>query len=115
MAQWAGQFSGRTHETKVQELEEAVCAAMDAFRSAREGERDKKFQAICRLCERLVAARLKALKAQRARMEEPGQHSTNPEDRISLQNRIEELEKSGVNGILREFGGENSPGGRSRA
>ena len=99
MAQWSGQFSGRTHATKVEDLEEAVSRAAAALRVARERETNDKSKAIHKLAERLLQARLKELKASISE-EALGDREART---VRLSTRRDELIASGVAGILREF------------
>ena len=107
MAQWLGQFTGRTHFTKVKDLEETLSHALDVFRTANSSEeKTKKGEAVQKLAAKLLTARLKLLKAKL--------YDTDPviEEKVAertlqiehLQQQIEEVRVNGVNGILIEFG-----------
>ena len=102
MAQWAYGYSGHTHDTKVLDVEESLQQAITAYSAAAEAERDRKSKAVHHLAERLLAARLKALRARIARFREPDyKGDTNIR---KLERHAEELQSEGVTGILREFG-----------
>ena len=103
MAQWNGQFSGLTHETKVQDIEASLRQAVAAFNSATEGERDSKSKAVRHLAERLLAARLKALRSRLCVLREPGKKRASDSRVKQLQAREQETEAQGVTGILNEF------------
>jgi hypothetical protein len=98
MAQWMGQFSGHTHGTKVGDIEESLRKAVIAI-GATPG-------AVRHLAERLLAARLKLLRARIASAAElkykEGRASS--EQVPQLKSRARELEAHGVDGILKEFG-----------
>ena len=107
MAQWNGQFTGNTHLTKVQDLEQTLSHAVTVFREANSSaELPAKEKAVQKLAAKLLTARLKLLKAQL--------YDTEPviSDELSSRNkRIETLRQQeakvrtdGVNGILIEFG-----------
>ncbi len=49
MAQWMGQFTGRTHESKVKEIEESLTKAVNAPKSATEESYDQKAKAVVHL------------------------------------------------------------------
>jgi hypothetical protein len=72
MAQWTGQFSGSTHETKVQDIQNSLRQAIKILEAASEVDRAGKLKSIRRLSERLLAARLKALRARISALTEPG-------------------------------------------
>jgi hypothetical protein len=104
MAQWAGQFSGFTHETKVQDIEISLRQAVTIFRALPEAERPEKLETIRHLSERLLAARSKALRARISALTEPGTKSLDDKQASHLRTREQELEAQGVDQILREFG-----------
>lgn len=104
MAQWTGQFSGHTHETKVQDIEDSLRLAIQTCRAASEAERTGKLKAIRHLAERLLAARLKALRARISALTEPGSKSLDDTKAAHLRSREQELQTQGVEDILREFG-----------
>lgn len=103
MAQWNGQYSGLTHETKVQDIEESLRLAVAAFDVASDSQRPAKAKAIHHLAERLLAARSKALRARLPALREPGAKRTTSDQAAQLQARDHELHAQGVAGILREF------------
>ncbi len=102
MAQWSGQFSGLTHDTKVRDAEESLRLANAALVDVQSADRDRKIRAVRALAERVLTARLKAIGAKIAALTEPGRHD---DARVSgLQEREQQLRGDGVAGILREFG-----------
>jgi hypothetical protein len=104
MAQWAGQFSGFTHETKVQDIEKSLRQAIRTFKAASEPERSGKLTSLRHLSERLLAARRKALHARISALTEPGSKSLVGKQALHLRIREQELQAQGVDEILREFG-----------
>ena len=103
MAQWKGQFSGLTHETKVQDLEATLRQAVTAFDAAPDAERETKAKAVRHLADRLLTARLKALRARLSALREPGQKRASDSQVKQLQTREQEFHAQGVAGILKEF------------
>ena len=102
MAQWAGQFSGLTHETKVQDAEESLRRAVQAH--VQSPESDKTVKAIHQLAERVLKTRLKALHARIAALSEPGKNRASPETLEHLRQREAQILDGGVAAILKEFG-----------
>jgi hypothetical protein len=106
MAQWLGQFTGKTHRTAVEDAEALVRHAASVFRKAVEAERPKKAKAVRALAKRLHAARLRFLRAQ---IRGASDHAiTNvltghAQDLRKLEQAITVAEAEGVDGILREF------------
>jgi len=103
MAQWMKQFSGHTHETKIQDIEVSLQKAVKALESTFGNERKRKTKAVRHLAERLQRSRLKMLRARISALTETMQ----PEE---LSKRIKQLKlkehkliEQGVAGILREF------------
>lgn len=94
MAQWNGQFSGNTHETKVRDLEDSLRIAVAAARSSSDGGKGK---AVERIADRLLSARLKVFRARLSRCEDD-------DDVPSLMKKIEDLDSQGVQSVLAEFG-----------
>ena len=109
MAQWTGQFSGFTHETKVQDIEKSLRQAIQTFKTASEPERTVKLKAARQLSERLLAARRKALRARISALTQPGSKSLVEEQALHLRTREQELQAQGVDEILREFGAYEKP------
>jgi primosomal protein N'' len=103
MAQWAGQFSGFTHETKVQDVEHSLRQAITTYRALSEAERTGKLKAIQHLAERLLAVRLKALRARISALTEPGSKTLDDTKAAHLRTREQELEAQSADDILREF------------
>ena len=99
MAQWIGQYSGLTHETKVQDLEESLRKAIKAFYTVSESERKSKLKAVLHISERLLVTRSKVLRTRISALD-PRQ-STNGN---KLWVREQNLHAQGVAGILKEFG-----------
>lgn len=110
MAQWMRQFSGNTHATKVQDLEIVLRKAVAALGAASPGkERETKAKSVRKVAERLLSARSKMLKA-RLDAARTGQESESEEGSgiSSLRQRIVRLSEEGLDGILVEFGAEDS-------
>src|SRR5262245_41030731 len=101
MAQWQGQFSGFTHETKVQDLEESLRRAVNAVAKATPADRDRKTKSMWQLAERLLSSRFKALRARESALTEPGRRTLNAV--AKLKKKEDQLQQVGLKGILREF------------
>lgn len=83
MAQWMGQYSGKSHATKVADLEAALRVAIAAMRKAALGaDYDRKRVAVEKLAARLLSARVKLYKDRKSSKKIAG----------------------GVEAILKEFG-----------
>jgi gamma-glutamyl phosphate reductase len=111
MAQWNGQFTGNSHTTKVRDLEELLVHAVEVYNeSSSIEEKTSKEKAIHKIAEKLLNARLKLLKAKL--------YDTEPviEEKVKkqfvqiehLQQKILKVQDAGVEGILEEFGLQNS-------
>ncbi len=106
MAQWAGQYSGFTHGTKVQDLEDSLRKAVTALADSSVDARENQNKVVRRLAERLLVARLKLLHARIAAASElryrNGKASAEQVPKLEL--RARGVEADGLEGILREFG-----------
>lgn len=98
MAQWMGQFSGRTHESRVKDAEVNLRRGIDS------GHEPKN---VSSLAEKLLAARVRQRKARLSRMRELTTGDS-PEEKaqaiVSIEQNLREIEAGGVAAILREFG-----------
>ncbi len=107
MAQWNGQYTGNTHATKVQDNEEILRNAVIVFSEANSTEeKTAKGKIIYKLADKLLAVRLKFLRAKLYEAE-PVIEEKVSEQNIQiehLQQQIEKVRAEGVNGILTEFG-----------
>jgi len=103
MAQWMGQFSGRTHETKVQDIEVSLQKAVKALEGTSENDRKRKAKAVRRLSERLLLSRLKMLRARISVMTETMQKEELSKRVNRLKLKEQGLIEQSVEGILREF------------
>jgi hypothetical protein len=101
VAQWQWQFSGLTHESKVEDAEDTLRTAVAALRAAGPDAVPAKARAVRRLAARLLAVRLKVLKARRAAATPV--NAPNPRfDRLLQQEAA--VRAAGVDAILTEFG-----------
>ena len=110
MAQWLGQFSGRTHETRVRDAEDALKHAVEALRDASAPpEQEKKAKNVRHLARRLLKARIRLFRARLARASElrmTGQPSAWNDGVDHLRAQESATRAAGVHGILAEFGAE---------
>jgi hypothetical protein len=104
MAQWQGQFSGRTHATKVKRLEASLAVAIGALNAAPKAQAGTKLKAARALAERLLSARLHLFRSRISAVAEK-QGETDIE---TLRSREAAARANGVDGILREFGATSS-------
>ena len=111
MAQWIGQYSGLTHAAKVKDIEASLRQAVVSFDAAAEPDRKSKASAVHHLAERLLAARLKALRARLDALEVPIESRASGNQLAGLKAREHELQAHGVDGILREFHFRTAPSG----
>lgn len=106
MAQWMGQFSGKTHASKVAALEASLCTAVKSL-ARLESDRDQAriVKAVHALAQRLLSARLHLMKsrvvAATERLDGPKMDA--------LKAREAFAREAGVDGILVEFGLDNRP------
>jgi hypothetical protein len=112
MAQWLGFGSGHTHETRVEDAEEALRHAVEVFRaSVPEDERRKKTKAVKRLAGRVMWARMQLLKARIAAAQEAqmgGALAERSKQIASLQHQAEVVLEGGISAILAEFGAQDA-------
>jgi hypothetical protein len=110
VAQWLGQFTGRTHETRVQDAQDALQHAVRAFHEVSALQaRETKAKSVRHLAKRLLQARIRLLKARIARASEPrmtGQPSAWNDGIDQLRAQENATRVGGVHGILVEFGAE---------
>jgi hypothetical protein len=110
VAQWLGQFTGRTHETRVQDGEDALKRAIQALRDvSAPHEVPKKTKNVRHLATRLLQARIRVLRARIARASEPrmtGQPSGWADGVDLLRAQEGATRVGGVHAILVEFGAE---------
>jgi hypothetical protein len=107
MAQWAGMSTGRTHDGRVVEAENSLRHAIAAFRSADSAHRPAKAKSVKLLAEAVLSARTRRLKAVLNKSSEQRMtgHEKHTPAEISAQRRnLEQLQQSGVEAVLKEFG-----------
>lgn len=101
MAQWTGQYSGKTHQSKVLDREEQLRHAIEVFRS-KQSQTEAQMQAkkVFRLADKLLSARVRAMKAC---LNARGPRS--PDNRIAneAEAKIERVVEGGILPLLREF------------
>jgi hypothetical protein len=112
MAQWSRQFSGHTHQTRVEDCEEALRGAGNSFREASAATSLEKARNVRDLAQRLLSARRHLLKS---RLLDADGASADRADRraaeiASLRTRLETLDRGGIDGILEEFSLEDARG-----
>lgn len=99
MAQWLGQFSGKTHLSKVKDREQQLQHGIAVYHSNTSAlEQRKCAKAVLRFAERLLTARVQAAKARVAAID--------PRDeagRRSAEEKINTMLSDGVDAILEEF------------
>ena len=101
MAQWIGQFSGNTHRSKVLDREAQLRHAIEVYRCIQpQDDRTTQGQTVKRLADRLLAARIRAMKATLNAMEPMSPDSTIAN---SMKTKIQHVTNAGVHAILEEF------------
>jgi hypothetical protein len=107
MAQWQGQFSGRTHETRVLDAEATLRKAVGALREVNStDEREHLAKQVRNLAKRLLTVRLQLLKSRIAKASEQrmtGSPSAWVDGIAALRAKEAEVRSKGINGILQEF------------
>jgi len=101
MAQWLGQYTGRTHATKVADREEILRTAISKLLAT-----DSNGVAppnLAPLAQRVIDARLKCMRAELSVLREPRSTGMPLEQIDSLEHRIRALESGGILEVLREF------------
>ena len=106
MAQWLGQFSGKTHRTAVSDAHDLMQHAVAAFISASPEDKPKKAKAVRTLAKRLLAARVRFLKARLSSATDPALDevlSERAHEIAKLEQALSTLISGGVPDILSEF------------
>lgn len=106
MAQWLGQFTGRTHRTAVLDAHELMQHAVAAFINANPAEKPKKAKAVRTLAKRLLTTRVRFLKARLSAATDPALDEVLAEhahEIARLEQALSALVSGGVAEILREF------------
>jgi len=99
MAQWLGQFSGNTHLSKVKDREEQLRQAVDAYRAgATPEERAAHGKTVVRLAERLLEARVRAVKARLAALDPRDEQGRELGER-----KLAQITEAGRDAVLAEF------------
>ena len=101
MAQWNGQYTGRTHESKIKEIESSLVKAIESYRQVGESEKNTQEKTVLKLCEKLNNARHKAIKARINKLSVPSSHHLN--DLEALRSKEKAMEKGDLRSILLEF------------
>jgi len=107
MAQWAGMSTGRTQDGRVVEAENSLRLAIAALRGADEAHRPAKAKNVKSLAEAVLSARVRRLKAVLNKSSEQrmtGQEKHTPAEVSAQRRNLEELQQSGVESVLKEFG-----------
>lgn len=101
MAQWRGQFTWLTHQTKLEDAEAVLRRAVVAFRGAPPADVAAKAKAVRQVAERVLNLRLKLLKARRAAQPPVDNSSPHAEELLAPERAVL---SAGLAGILSEFG-----------
>jgi hypothetical protein len=98
MAQWAGQYTGRTHATAITEAERLLVQAIAAYSVADDETRTKKAKTVLRLAKRLLTVRRRQLRSS-VESDETSQRGSRHAD------KLQQLEDGGITAILAEYEG----------
>jgi hypothetical protein len=106
VAQWARQFSGQTHETRVADCEEALRTAAAALHGADPADQKRKAKNVRAGAKRLVSARRHLMKARLLGLEAGAadEAAAHQQEISSLRERLEALDAHGLEDVLVEFG-----------
>jgi len=110
MAQWLGQFTGHTHQTRLADVEETLRGAISAFRTASIDERSKKAKAIGNLVKRLISVRARYAKAKLVVASQVGTSEAmehRAAEVATLNRKLELLKSIHPTVVLKEFGAED--------
>lgn len=100
MAQWLGQFIGKTHLSKVSDREMQLQHAVEVYGNCiSPSDRTVQSLKVLRIAHRLLKARIKAQEAALAALD-----PRNLEQREPLERKLQQIRADGVKGVLREFG-----------
>lgn len=108
MAQWLGQFTGRTHKTAVADAEQLLEHAVAVFNDASSNDRAKKAKTVRSLAKRLLLARARFLRAGIAAIADPATAEVLDEHArqiARLQDTLAAVTRGGVEAIIQEFSG----------
>jgi hypothetical protein len=108
VAQWLGQFTGRTHGTAVSDAERLLEHAVTIFGEASPADRTKKAKACRALAKRVLSARARFLRARIAATADPATTEIvdgNALQIASLEDALAAVTRGGVDAIVREFAG----------
>ena len=101
MAQWSGQFTGRTHQSKVRDREVLLLHAIDMYRKTRiQPERDAQAKTVYRLADQLLKARVRAMKA---RLNALGPRPPDSPLVREIETKIQDMLDGGTRALLDEF------------
>ncbi|GAA5127653.1 hypothetical protein GCM10023212_32910 [Luteolibacter yonseiensis] len=101
MAQWQGQFTGRTHASKVADRETTLRATIAACSGKSPG--DGSLPNLESLAQRVIEARHQCLKARLSALREPSGTAPPLAQIERLEKQIDGLGSGGIAAILREF------------
>ena len=107
MAQWIGQFSGRTHESRIADVEATLRRAIESLAAAGADSSAHERKNVLNLAEKLLAARTRQHKArlsqkrERATAESPAENAL---ALVRLEQSVAEMKVAGISAILKEFG-----------
>jgi len=104
LAQWIRQFTGNTHETKVEDIESSLTKAIEQLRSVADKEMGKWRKSVFHLAERLLAARIKMMKVRISNLKPLASPKDESKKLNNLEDRKQRLEEEGLQGIFIEFG-----------
>jgi hypothetical protein len=108
VAQWLGQFTGRTHRTAVSDAEQLLEHAVTVFSEASSADRAQKAKTIRALAKRVLSARTRFLKASIAAATDPATANVLKEHALhiaKLGDTLTVVTHGGVEAIVREFAG----------
>jgi hypothetical protein len=107
MAQWAGQYTGSTHDTRVEDTERALRETLAIQLVPRQQWSDETRSKMIKLAEKVMLARKQAIISRLSRSKHvPTEEAFEKHrlEQVGLSRRLEALNDVGVDVILNEFG-----------
>jgi hypothetical protein len=107
VAQWAGMSTGKTRDSRVADAEASLRRAISALVGADPAHRQSKAKNVSALAKSVLSARVRRLKAvlnESSEQRRTGYEKYSPAEVAAQRKNLEELQRSGVEAVLKEFG-----------
>ena len=103
MAQWIGQYTGKTHRTKVLRIEGTLARATESYATCHESEQKDKRRALMGVIQRLFDVKMKMLRAEVEELTEARPSEEYPKRAFRTMDEIQNLEEKGWFAIVNEY------------